>query len=177
MMDEEAFASHKEDIRKNGQKETIKTFRGDILDGRNRHRACTELDIEPRLESLPDDTDPVSYVLSLNLERRHLNESQRAMVAAKLCNMTNGGDRKSEEIRVRNQTVIPVTIGDAAQRLSVGRSTVSQAKAVNERAAQEIKAMVEIGELPLNAAVTVAEMPIARQQKLAAEGVAAVDRP
>jgi hypothetical protein len=33
----------------------------------------------------------------MNLKRRHLNESQRAMIAAKLANMPHGGDRKSDQ--------------------------------------------------------------------------------
>jgi hypothetical protein len=52
-----------------------------ILDGRNRYRACLAAGIEPTFTVYQSD-DPVSYVISL--KRRHLDESQRAMVAAKL---------------------------------------------------------------------------------------------
>jgi hypothetical protein len=34
--------------------------------------------------------DPLDYVISRNLQRRHLNETQRGMVAAKKANMKSG---------------------------------------------------------------------------------------
>jgi|LSQX01.1.fsa_nt_gb hypothetical protein len=35
----------------------------------------------------------------MNLKRRHLTESQRAMIGARLANIEHGGDRKSEKIK------------------------------------------------------------------------------
>jgi ParB-like chromosome segregation protein Spo0J len=82
------------DIRANGQRETIWTYKGQILDGRNRYRACTELGIRPLTTEYPgDEASLTAFVISLNLHRRHLNESQRALVAAKLANLRPGGDR------------------------------------------------------------------------------------
>jgi len=40
---------------------------------------------------LEDIGDPQSFVISKNLHRRHLNETQRAVVASKLANMPLGG--------------------------------------------------------------------------------------
>jgi len=53
-----------------------------ILDGRNREIACERAGVPPLYASY-DGSDPVAYVLSKNVLRRHLNESQRDMVAAK----------------------------------------------------------------------------------------------
>ena len=42
--------------------------------------------------------EALAYVLSKNLKRRHLDESQRAMVAARLGRVRHGGDRSKPSI-------------------------------------------------------------------------------
>jgi hypothetical protein len=89
LLEGEAFAAFVENIKANGLLESIVVFKGKILDGRNRYRACLEAGIEPDFVDNSGD-DPLSDVLSWNLHRRHLNESQRAWIEAKIANMPRG---------------------------------------------------------------------------------------
>ena len=64
-------------------------------------------------------------VLSLNLHRRHLSESQRAMVAANIATLGQGGDRKSDQTA---NLRFEITQPQAAEKLNVSRRSVNTAK-------------------------------------------------
>jgi ParB-like chromosome segregation protein Spo0J len=81
-LDEDHLEDLAADIRKNGQQVAIELFDGRILDGRRRYLACNKVGIEPKFREVKV-SDPIAYVLSLNLYRRHLNPSQWAMVGAR----------------------------------------------------------------------------------------------
>jgi len=53
-----------------------------LVDGRNRREACRIAGVEPRYERLPEGVEPVDYIISTNIERRHLTKGQRAMALA-----------------------------------------------------------------------------------------------
>src|ERR1035437_3123403 len=80
-MERTAFAAFVRDIQEYGVREPITTYRGQILDGRNRFLACQQLGIEcPTREYEGNAEDMLSFVVSLNLQRRQLSESQLALV-------------------------------------------------------------------------------------------------
>ena len=82
LMDEEDLAELAADIKKNGQQMPIVVDgEGQIIDGRNRMEACRRAGVEPIFEEL-DGGDPVDFILSLNVRRRHLTKGQRAMAVA-----------------------------------------------------------------------------------------------
>lgn len=94
-LDEENIQELADDIRKNGLLNPIEIFEGRILDGRRRSAACLIADVEPDYCEV-NPADPVAYVMSLNLHRRHLTPSQKSMVGARAREMY---DRKADKRR------------------------------------------------------------------------------
>src|SRR5712671_1568024 len=83
LMVEDELDALVEDIRKNGLLEPIITYHGKILDGRNRYRACPLAGVAPRFEPYTG-SDPLAFVISKNVRRRHLTQEQKRDVIAKL---------------------------------------------------------------------------------------------
>jgi DNA modification methylase len=82
-MNAEELDSLADNIKKNGLLEPIKLFEGKVLDGRNRALACAKANEEPRfVEWHRNGVTPLDFVIAENLERRHLNTTQRAALAA-----------------------------------------------------------------------------------------------
>ena len=160
-----------DDIKANGQREDIYTLEGLVLDGRNRLRACDLAGTEPRFKEY-DGADPLGFVLSKNLHRRHLTESQRAMVAASLANMSRG-DFHGNQHEVSAQMPIPepkVSQAKAAELLNVGERTLREAKKVIESGVPELAEAVKKGEATVKAAAKVATLPKSEQRKAVKEG-------
>jgi hypothetical protein len=72
------------DIKKNGLVSPIvRTKEGVILDGRNRLAACEIAGVTPRFEEYID-KDPVAFIVSANIHRRHLTATQKRELIGKL---------------------------------------------------------------------------------------------
>jgi DNA N-6-adenine-methyltransferase (Dam) len=164
LLDGDEFDALVADIRAYGLRQRIVLYNGAILDGRNRYRACTETGIEPRFEVF-NGADPLAFVVSLNLARRHLSESQRAIVAAKIATLKDGQ---------RSDLVQGLPIGRAAEMLNVGERSVARAKAVLEEGVPELIEKVERGEVSVSAAAELSRFPVPEQREIVAAGSKAV---
>lgn len=80
-MDDEALARLTADIAANGLLEPIVLFEGEVLDGRNRLRACIAAGVMPTYVDITLEMRPIDYVLSKNLHRRNLTTVQLALLA------------------------------------------------------------------------------------------------
>ena len=87
----EEFQALCDDIAKNGLLEPFTIGDGKILDGRSRAKACGMLGVETKTTEFSGN-DPLGFVLSKNVRRRHLSKSQLAMTAVKLANIADEED-------------------------------------------------------------------------------------
>jgi N6-adenosine-specific RNA methylase IME4 len=164
LMEGDDLAALATDVKANGLREPIVLLDGLILDGRNRFRACVIAGVEPSFKEYDGD-DPLAFVISLNLTRRHLNESQRAMVAARMATLKDGQRQLGQLAHVPTQ-------GDAARALNVSERSVKRAAQVRDHAAPEIIHAVDQGRLAVSAAAQAAKLPAERQREIAERAAA-----
>lgn len=176
MLDAESHKALCDDIRANGQREDIVLLDGRILDGRNRYKACIDIGVEPQWCELEECKDPVAFVLSKNLHRRHLEKSQRAMVAAKVRQLYDdaakerqvaqasrgkeGGRGKKKETLVEDfpQGNSSGKARDlAAAPFDISGKLVDDATAVLKFGSPELNAAVESGQVSVSKAAKVAK--------------------
>lgn len=79
-MTDTEFTELCKDIAAHGLQDEIVLLDGQILEGNNRYRACLQTGVAPRFTVWEGD-DPIAYVISKNLHRRHLTPAQKAAVA------------------------------------------------------------------------------------------------
>jgi N6-adenosine-specific RNA methylase IME4 len=157
LMEGQEFEDLVADIRAHGVREPVVIFRGQILDGRNRYRACVAAGFDCQTTPYTGD-DPLAYVISLNLKRRHLSESQRAMVAAKLATLKLGDNQHSEG----------PSIEGSSKLLNVGHASVERAKVVQRAGVPELVAAVEQGKVSVSAAADIATQTPEQQRQIVA---------
>jgi len=155
------FEKLTDSVAESGLREPIRLYEGKILDGRNRYRACLAAGVEPWFEEYTGD-DPLAYVIDLNVLRRHLNESQRAMVAARLAQLAQGRPKTGQlaGLGLPSQS-------QAAGALNVGERTVRRAKVVQDSGTQKLASAVDGGLIPVSHGARLAHEPSAVQDAVA----------
>lgn len=150
-----------DDIVTFGQREPIWLLDGMVLDGRNRQWACEFAQVEPFYQQYRGD-DPLNFVLSKNLHRRHLTESQRALIAASIVDWERG----------INQTTAGETnlsTRRAAEKLSISEMSVKSAKRIHEHGAPELIEAIRAGKVSIHAGEAISELQHAEQARVIRE--------
>lgn len=168
-MEKGSIASLAEDIAKNGQQIPIELYEGKILDGRRRWQACKIAGVAPKTIDV-NTPDPVGYVKSLNVYRRHLTPSQLSMVAARFRGYY---DRQARERMLATQNNdagwsamenFPQqdhsTARDAAgKEFGVSGKSVDHATKVLEKGVPELIEAVDEGRIAVSTAAILAHEP------------------
>jgi N6-adenosine-specific RNA methylase IME4 len=181
LIDGDDFARLVEDVKTNGLRHPVVVVDGGgkwlVLDGRNRLRACKAAGVAPRHVVLDAVRDPIAYVLSVNLQRRHLNASQRALLAVEVEKMYAAqAPRGRPRADVKSPASLPElsaaereSRSKAASQLNVsGRSVQTAKKVANEASAPVVEA-VRAGRIAVDDAVKVVSLPPERQAQLVAK--------
>jgi N6-adenosine-specific RNA methylase IME4 len=158
MLPEQEVRELADDIVTFGQRVPIVLLDGKILDGRNRYAACLFAEVEPVTEEYAGD-DPLNFVLSHNLHRRHLSESQRAMVAASIVDWENG---------LNQHTAGPANLQtrEAARKLSISERAVAAARRIHEHGAAELVKAIRDGRVSVHAGEAISDLAMEEQRKV-----------
>ena len=141
------------DIEANGLRNPVILYSGEVLDGRNRLAACELAGVEPRFTSY-EGADPVAFVISTNLHRRHLSAAQLVAVSLEALPMfeaealerrkaTEGRPNKLEQIiaQVNEGEREPQARDKVADTFGVNRQYVSDGKRIKAEAPELIGLM------------------------------------
>lgn len=151
MLPEAALAELSRDIEANGLRDPICIWNGMIVDGRNRMAAVVKTMRAPSYREMEfqDDAECIRFIISTNIHRRHLTESQRAMIASELAKLGRG--KPSDD----NAQTCALSQAEAAEQMQVSRRSVQAARQVQE-SAPDLAAKVKSGELKVSKAAAMA---------------------
>jgi len=160
----EEYDRFKQDVMEGLRDRDVFLYEGKILDARNRYRACIDLGKQfvKQLRFVEFKGDPFGFVISRNLiSRRHLNESQRALVACRLADMKPGRPGKSAKAGG-----FQLKQAAAADAFNVGASTIREARNILDKGVPEVVAAVERGDITVNAATSIVALAPEKQLEL-----------
>ena len=178
-MPPDEFAELKADIEAHGIVNPIVLHEDKVLDGWHRYRAARELGAADEVPEtyLPHLIDPVDYVLSQNLRRRHLTPSQAGAI---VCDMTEHRERGRPSAGAtspakhhtakgeKNGTIVPFSTAALAAKHDVSDRLVKRAKEV-KRVSAPLHEAVKAGTITVNDALTTAKAIKSAPDPLAAK--------
>jgi protein gp37/ParB-like chromosome segregation protein Spo0J len=135
-------------------------YEGQILDGWHRWKAARKFGLTATTREYHG-ADPLGQVLADNLDRRHLDEGGRALVAARLAKLRQG--------QTKTDRPIGLSETEAAGRFNIGTTTVKRARRVLDAGTPELVAAVEQGMLAVSLAADLAELPASQQRRVLTE--------
>ena len=140
------------DIETHGQREPAVLLEGMVLDGWHRFLACGLIGTRCRFEEFKG-SDPVAFVISRNLHRRHLTASQRAQAVVSANEWRPFGDQRGGVGKSTDQL---------AKSAEVSEKTIRHAKDAQRAGLGD---EVREGKVSAHTAAAVSKLPKAKREK------------
>lgn len=147
-MPDDEFRAHCEDIKLRGVREEGWLFEGKILEGRHRFMAALATGQAMTFREYKGD-DPIGFVISANMRRRHLDPGARAMALVNLEKYQHGGARRGALKKI-------LTRQELADLADVSKRTMTDAAAVRDKGAPALRDAAARSAVPVSVAATVA---------------------
>jgi site-specific DNA-methyltransferase (adenine-specific) len=166
MMDENELQVLAEDIKESGQNQPVVLHGKVVLDGKNILAACKLAGVQPRFAQWEGTGSPTVWIVSQNLNRRHLSSSQRAVIALKLLPIFKS-EARDRQHHLAKSFAEPTAKGkaskNAADLVKSNSRYIEAAKAI-ERDAPELIETIRNGTLNIPEATALAKLPVAGRQ-------------
>jgi ParB/Sulfiredoxin domain len=155
LLDGEDFEKLKADIKTNGLRLPILIYKDQILDGRNRSRACEAVGVSMQYTDAGDisEEQALDLVISLNDHRRHMSLAQRAFAAERLATLRHGSNRHHRKIEgSADPSTEKASFEEAAAKIGgVSRASVRRARIIRTQGTEKDVNDVLSGKTSLNA--------------------------
>jgi ParB-like chromosome segregation protein Spo0J len=150
-LSEGVFNLLEQNILKEGIRDPIVVYNNIIIDGHNRYKIAQKHNLKFKtVDREFNSIDEVKiWILENQAGRRNLNESQRALLGAKLSKTEIGSNQYTKE---GTQGCVPSSQSEAARVVNVSQRSISSAKKILVNANPEIIKAIELGKLSLYAA-------------------------
>lgn len=165
LMEGDEFDALVADVKAHGFRHAVvlEADRDVLVDGRNRIRVGKKLGIDPPITRLGPKVDVLKYIVSTNVHRRHLTESQRAHVAAILATLTHGANQHT---RKGGKLIDTPTQAAAAKLMGVSERLVRDARRVIDQGDDATIESVKNGRIKVSAAADLSKLPKAQQRSI-----------
>lgn len=166
-----------DDIKQHGLHQPIlRTADWQIIDGQGRLAACELAGVEPTYEIWDGAGSLIDVVVSRNLRRRHLDTSQRAMIASHLAERV--ADERGD---VGARANLPAKRqgrrrDDAAAIMNVSPRSVEDARVIRRKGVPELAERVQRGEITVHSAKKIARQPKPTQRQILKKGPSGTGR-
>lgn len=140
-LDPESFEELVADIKDHGCHVPVVLYKGEVLDGKNRLRACQFLNLKcPTTTWQPKDGESVvEYVVSLNLIRRQLDHAQRSAIGAKM----KAAYAEEAKEKQRSRTPTPKVARVPPPPLGKSRDRAAKTMGVSPRSVQDAEKVMQ----------------------------------